>query len=196
MAGHGGCSPGKRIGTAEKAPWLGAASESPLSARSGLFASQDEPSTVYFCLVSYSSPCIYGRRLNRDDCTAPMRPSRLPIGKPLILCVDDDFTQLKLRQAVLEEDGFNVLCATNVADAIATFREAPVCCTSAGHLLQGQSRTDLAKELKSIKHDVPIILYSGAMPRNLQNIDVYINKGESTSEFVRLVREVVRRFCT
>lgn len=105
-----------------------------------------------------------------------MRSPRLPAAKPLILCVDDDFTQLKLRQAILEEDGFNVLRATNVADAIATFREAPVCCTIADHFLQGESGTDLAKELKSIKHDVPIILYSGTMPTNLQNIDVYVNK--------------------
>lgn len=126
----------------------------------------------------------------------PMRSPHLPVAKPLILCVDDDFTQLKLRQAILEEEGFNVLCATNVVDAIATFREAPVCCTIADHLLQGQSGTDLAKELKSIKHDVPIILYSGTMPTNLQSIDVYINKGESTSDFVRIVREVVRRFCS
>ena len=121
---------------------------------------------------------------------------RLPVSKPLLLCVDDDSAQLMLRQAVLEEEGFNVLCATNVADAIATFREVPVCCTIADHILQGQSGIELAKELKRIKHDVPIILYSGAMPTNLQNIDVYINKAESTSDFVRIVREVVRRFCS
>lgn len=125
-----------------------------------------------------------------------MRSPRLPLAKPLLLCVDDDSAQLKLRQAVLEEEGFNVLCVTNVADAIATFRQAPVCCTIADHMLQGQSGIELAKELKRIKYDVPIILYSGAMPANLQNIDVYINKGESTSDFVRIVREVVRRFCS
>ena len=125
-----------------------------------------------------------------------MRSPRLPLAKPLLLCVDDDSAQLKLRQAVLEEEGFNVLCAANAADAIATFREAPVCCTIADHMLQGQSGIELAKELKRIKHDVPIILYSGAMPGNLQNIDVYINKDEPTTGFLRIVREVVSRFCS
>jgi CheY-like chemotaxis protein len=125
-----------------------------------------------------------------------MRSLLLPNAKPLLLCVDDDSAQLKLRRAVLEEEGFNVLCVTNVADAIATFREAPVCCTIADHMLQGQSGIDLARELKRIKHDVPIVLYSGAMPTNLQNIDVYINKGESTTDFVRIIREVVDRFCS
>jgi hypothetical protein len=52
------------------------------------------------------------------------------------------------------------------------------------------------KELKSIKRDVPIVLHSGSMPSNLQNIDVYINKDESTSGFLRIVSEVVRRFCS
>jgi len=125
-----------------------------------------------------------------------MRSLLLPNAKPLLLCVDDDSAQLKLRRAVLEEEGFNVLCVTNVADAIATFREAPVCCTIADHMLQGQSGIDLARELKRIRHDVPIVLYSGAMPTNLQNIDVYINKGESTTDFVRIIREVVDRFCS
>ncbi len=125
-----------------------------------------------------------------------MRSPGLPVAKPLILCVDDDSAQLRLRKAVLEEDGFNVLCVTNVTDAVATFRETPVCCTIADHMLQGQSGIELAKELKSIKRDVPIILFSGAMPTNLQNIDVYIHKGESTFDFLRIVREVVRRFCS
>jgi CheY-like chemotaxis protein len=118
------------------------------------------------------------------------------LAKPLILCVDDDSTQLQLRKAVLEENGFNVLCVTNVAEAVAVFRETPVCCTIADHMLQGETGVELAKQLKSMKRDVPIVLYSGAMPGNLQNIDVYINKDESTSGFLRIVREVVRRFCS
>jgi DNA-binding NtrC family response regulator len=110
--------------------------------------------------------------------------------------VDDDSTQLQLRKAVLEENGFNVLSVTNVAEAVAIFQEAPVCCTIADHLLQGATGVELAQELKSIKRDVPIVLYSGAMPSNLHNIDVYINKDEPTSDFLRIVREVVRRFCS
>lgn len=125
-----------------------------------------------------------------------MRQHRRLVAKPLILCVDDDSTQLLLRKRVLEENGFNVLGVTNVADAIATFRETPICCTIADHMLQGESGLELAKKLKSLKRDVPIILYSGAMPGNLQNIDVYVNKDEPTTGFLRIVREVVSRFCS
>ena len=122
-----------------------------------------------------------------------MRQARL-VAKPLILCVDDDSAQLQLRKAVLEQNGFNILCVTNAAEAVKVFRETPVCCTIADHMLQGETGLELAKELKSIKRDVPIILYSGTMPRNLHNIDVFINKDESTSGFLRIVSEVVQRF--
>ena len=129
------------------------------------------------------------------------RPMHVPghppiLGKPLVLCVDDDATCLRLRQAVLEKNGFNVITAANVADAVATFREAPVCCTISDHLLRGETGIELAKQLKSIKRDVPIILYSGVMPESLEYIDVYINKGESTTGFLRLVREVIQRYCS
>lgn len=116
--------------------------------------------------------------------------------KPLILCVEDDSRQLMLRKAVLEEHGFNVVGASNAADAVAIFREAPVCCTIADHALEGHSGVELAKYFKSIKRDVPMILYSGTMPNDLLNIDVYINKDVPTAEFLRIVHEVVRRFCS
>jgi CheY-like chemotaxis protein len=115
-------------------------------------------------------------------------------GKPLILCVEDNEVYLRLRRAVLERDGYNVIGVTNVADAISTLREAPVCCTIADHMLQGDTGTDLAKTMKDIKPDVPVILFSGTAPSGLQNVDVYINKGEPTATFLRIVREVIQRY--
>jgi len=115
-------------------------------------------------------------------------------GKPLILCVEDNVVYLRLRRAVLEREGYNVIGVTNVADAISTLREAPVCCTIADHMLQGETGTDLAKTMKDIKPDVPVILFSGTAPAGLQNVDVYINKGEPTSTFLRIVREVIQRY--
>jgi len=134
--------------------------------------------------------------LTVDNRVAPQMPPtrRFIVARPLILCVDDNLLYLNLRKAILEDNGFSVLCATNVADAIATFREAPFCCTIADHLLRGESGVDLARHLKSIKRDVPIILYSGAMPGNLQNIDVYINKDEPTANLLRVIREIIERF--
>jgi CheY-like chemotaxis protein len=58
--------------------------------------------------------------------------------EPLVLCVDDDPSYVRLRKAVLEKKGFNVITATNAADAVAAFRAAPVCCTIADHLREAK----------------------------------------------------------
>jgi CheY-like chemotaxis protein len=119
---------------------------------------------------------------------------QFPFSKPVILLVEDDQIYLDLRRKVLEKDGYRVIGVTNSGDALDTLREAPICCAIADHMLQGSTGIDLAVELKKIKPDVPIILFSGSMPENLRNIDVYVNKGEPTSEFLKIVRNVVQRY--
>jgi CheY-like chemotaxis protein len=114
--------------------------------------------------------------------------------KPVVLCIEDDPIYLTLRKKVLEREGYDVIGVTMPVDALNTVREAPVCAVVADHMLQGTTGTELAKELKKIKADVPIILFSGTLPRRLDGVDVYINKGEPTSEFLRILREVVQRF--
>ncbi len=121
-------------------------------------------------------------------------PPHQRTGKPLILCVEDNDVYLRLRRAVLEREGYDVIGVTNVADAISTLREAPVCCTIADHMLQGQTGTDLAKIMKDIKPDVPVVLFSGTAPPGFHNVDVYINKGEPTATFLRIIREVIQRY--
>jgi len=121
---------------------------------------------------------------------------RVSLAKPLILCIEDEPIPLLIRKKVLEQDGYSVVGVTTAADALRTLREAPVCAIIADHMLQGTTGTELAKEMKKIKPDVPIILFSGSMPEHLASVDVYVNKGEPTSTFLNIVREVVSRFCS
>jgi hypothetical protein len=51
-----------------------------------------------------------------------------------------------------------------------------------------------AAEMKKIKPDVSIILFSGTVPECLNGVDVYVNKGEPTATFLGIVREVVKRY--
>lgn len=121
-------------------------------------------------------------------------PHSYSFGRPVILCVEDHPIYLDLRRKVLEKDGFSVIGVTNANDALEALREAPVCCTIADHMLQGSTGVELAAEMKKIKPDVPIILFSGHMPERLGNVDVYVHKGEPTSVFLKIVRNVVERF--
>lgn len=116
------------------------------------------------------------------------------IEKPLILCIEDDPIYLILRKKVLERDGYDVIGVTTDADALKTLKEAPVCATIADHMLRGTTGIQLASEMKKIKPDVPIILFSGTVPEHFDCVDVFINKGEPTTEFLAIVRDVVERF--
>jgi DNA-binding response OmpR family regulator len=116
--------------------------------------------------------------------------------RPLILCIEDDELYLTLRKKVLEQNGFDVIGVTKTADALKTLREAPVCATISDHMLQGTTGLELAKEMKKIRPDVPIILFSGTVPLVMSAVDVYVNKGEPTAEFLRIVHDVVQRYCS
>ena len=101
---------------------------------------------------------------------------------------------LTLRKAVLEQNGYNVIGVTTAVEALKVLRKAPVCATVADHMLHGTTGTQLAKAMKKIKADVPIILFSGTVPKKLNGVDVYVNKGEPTAEFLRILGEVVQRY--
>jgi CheY-like chemotaxis protein len=117
-----------------------------------------------------------------------------PLAKPLVLCIEDEPIFLLLRKKVLEQEGYNVIGATTAEDALKALREAPVCVTVADHMLGGANGAELAKDMKNIKPDVPIILFSGTVPEHLGNVDVYVNKGEPTATFLGILRRVVQRY--
>jgi CheY-like chemotaxis protein len=118
---------------------------------------------------------------------------RVVLPKPVILCIEDEPIYLLLRTKVLEKNGYIVIGVTNLAEALTALEEAPVCAVIADHMLQGTTGTQVAIEMKKIKPEVPIILFSGKVPEHLNNVDVYVNKGEPTATFLDILRGVVQR---
>jgi CheY-like chemotaxis protein len=116
--------------------------------------------------------------------------------RPLILCIEDSPTYLVLRKKVLEREGYDVIGVTATDEALKALRDLPVCATIADHMLQGTTGAELAREMKKIKPNVPIILFSGTVPQSLNAVDVYVNKGEPTAKFLGIVRAVVQRYRT
>ena len=114
--------------------------------------------------------------------------------RPFILCIEDNGVHLRLRKAVLEEAGYAVLSATDEAEALEVLREAPVCLVLSDHMLRGTTGTELAKQMKKIKRDVPIIVYSGMVPETMRHVDGFINKDEPVSNFLSLIHEFVKRY--
>jgi DNA-binding NtrC family response regulator len=114
---------------------------------------------------------------------------------PPILCVEDNEKYLRLRKAVLAHAGYVVFSATTPSEAMEILREAPVCLVLSDHMLRGTTGTALAKEMKKIKPEVPILLYSGTAPETMQHIDGFINKSETVAKFLRMIRDFVGRYC-
>lgn len=139
---------------------------------------------------------VWGIETPPDDWAPQPLSTKQMISRALILCLDDNPTYLELRKKVLEREGYEILSVTTPDEAMKAVRDFPICAIITDHMLQGTNGTRLATEMKKIKPNVPIVLFSGTLPDNFGSVDVYINKGESTEEFLRIVRNVVRRFCS
>jgi CheY-like chemotaxis protein len=114
--------------------------------------------------------------------------------KPIILCIEDNEIYLHLRKAVLERAGYAVLSASSGSEALEILGEAPVCLVLSDHMLRGTNGTELAKEMKRIKPDVPVVLYSGTVPETMRYVDGFIRKDEPVSFLLKLIHEFVRRY--
>lgn len=117
-------------------------------------------------------------------------PPALPL-RPLILYIERDAKALDIRKAVLEREGYSVIGVSRREEALKTLRDSPVSLTITDHLFSANQSSELAREMKKIKPEVPIILFSSTVPQHFDGVDVYVNKGEPTAEFLRVVRYVV-----
>jgi len=113
--------------------------------------------------------------------------------KLLILCVEDNEVQLRLRKLVLERDGYFVVSACNATEALRVFRKNPVCLVLTDHTLRGATGTQLAARMKRLKPEVPIVLYSGRPPESMGHVDCYIHKSESVEHFLSMIGDLVTR---
>ncbi|HEV7217886.1 MAG TPA: response regulator [Terriglobales bacterium] len=114
-------------------------------------------------------------------------------GKPVILCIEDNKAYLRLRRAVLEQNGYSVLGATTGIEALDMLRHSPVSLVISDHMLGDASGTELAKEIRKIKPKVPIILYSAVMPEHLGDANCFLSKMEPVEDFLSMIASLVKR---
>ena len=112
-----------------------------------------------------------------------------------ILCVEDNKAYLRLRKAVLEREGYVVLTANTGKEALAVLRQERVCLVLSDHMLRGTTGVALAKRMKKMKPHVPVVLYSGQVPDEMENVDCFISKGESVASFLSIVSGLIKRYC-
>ncbi len=97
---------------------------------------------------------------------------------PLILCIDDGRVALRVRKLLLAHAGYDVLTADSGEYGLELFKRHRVQLVVADHFLSGKTGTELAKEMKELKPEVPILIISGAFdrPLGLEFADGFLTK--------------------
>lgn len=117
-----------------------------------------------------------------------------------ILLIDDDVTQLHLREAVLREAGLAVRTASTAEEALAVLRD-PVAAKSlrlivTDHVMPGGRGAAFVSELRQVNANVRVIVVSGlaAAEEEYAGLGVsFLNKPCPPEEFIRQVRDDLQK---
>src|SRR5207237_7922995 len=92
---------------------------------------------------------------------------------------------LYFRKLILERQGYRVVTATSADDGI----ELVV----TDHLMGRATGTKMAAEIRRLKPDIPIIVFSGTtnIPEGLESADFFLPKTEGPEKLLEKVRELL-----
>src|SRR5271165_3680076 len=101
--------------------------------------------------------------------------------KPLVLCIDDDEIALRVRKLLLGTAGYEVLVAASGEAGLEVLRQTPVDLVIADHFLSAKTGTEIAREMKELKPNVPILIVSASAdePAGLEFADGFLPKGDA-----------------
>src|SRR5277367_5563001 len=95
------------------------------------------------------------------------------LSNQLILLVDDDSTGRSVRKLVLEAHHHQVLAVGEAEQALRTLQEQPIRLVILDYFLDGITGVELAKKMRRLKPQVPILLLSGSpnVPEGVEHVD-------------------------
>jgi two-component system, OmpR family, response regulator CpxR len=115
--------------------------------------------------------------------------------RPLILCIDDDQVALRVRKLLLGSAGYEVLVASSGEAGFDMLKHNPVDLVIADHFLSGKTGTEIAREMKELKPNVPIVIVSASAekPNGLEFSDGFLPKGEAPDVLLETVAGLLKR---
>ncbi len=124
---------------------------------------------------------------------------QLPTGKERILFVDDEKGAVDAIQPMLESMGYKVTARTSSIEALEAFRNNPqgFDLVITDMTMPNMIGTDLAKELMSIRSDIPIILCTGFSEKiderraGEMGISAFVMKPIVMRDMAKTIREVL-----
>ena len=112
--------------------------------------------------------------------------------RPLVLCIDDDEVVLRVRKLLLSGSGYEVLTASSGETGLDLFHSHPIDLVVSDHFLSDGKGTEIARQMKALKPDVPILIASGGdRSVDLQFADGFISKGEPPHILLDTMAELI-----
>jgi CheY-like chemotaxis protein len=111
-----------------------------------------------------------------------------------VLCVDDSPSDLLLCQTSLARMGFDVMTATGGVAAIDLIRQHFFDVAVLDYHMPGVNGLELAQQIREIRGQLPIILFSGELPEEARGclwIDRAVDKNDGTGALLRALREIM-----
>ena len=114
--------------------------------------------------------------------------------KPLVLCIDDDEIALRVRKLVLGSAGYEVLVAESGEAGLEVLKQNPVDLVIADHFLSAKTGTEIAREMKELKPDVPILIVSASAdePAGLEFADGFLPKGDAPDALLATIARLLK----
>jgi len=113
----------------------------------------------------------------------------------LILLVDDDTSARAVRKVVLEFHGHQVVAVGDAEHALHILQEQPIKLVILDYFLDGMTGTELARTMRGLKPQVPILLLSGStdVPDGIECVDGYLSKLEPVAAIEKKIAELLHR---
>ena len=112
----------------------------------------------------------------------------------VILCIDDDDLALRVRKLVLASAGYSVLTAASGEAGLELFQQNRVDLVIADHFLSAKTGTEIAREMKGQKPEVPILIVSASAekPSGLEFADGFLAKGEAPDLLLDTIARLIK----
>ena len=116
-------------------------------------------------------------------------------GRPSILCVDDSEDILLICRTVLESGGYQVFTAASGAEALRLLKKHPVDAAIIDSVMPGMCGADLAREIKRVDANIPVIMFSSSErpAESSPDVDSYLSKGQGPLVLRKLVGVLLHR---
>jgi CheY-like chemotaxis protein len=114
--------------------------------------------------------------------------------RPPILCIDDDPVALRVRKLLLGGAGYEVLAAASGEAGLDILKQNAVDLVIADHFLSAKTGTEIAREMKELKPNVPILIVSAAAETlsGLEFADGFVPKGGAPDALLATVASLLR----